>query len=161
ELLPGERRLLHRAHAEALEAHPPRGGSEIAGYWAELAHHWSAARDDPRAFAAALHAAEAAEQAMAFEAALSQYECVLELWTSVPDAAAVAGIDRLRAVRRAGMAAELAGIPHRQVALRREAIAIDDGSDPTRSAFLREQLGRALFADSDVQASMEATREAV
>ena len=76
ELLPGERRLLHRAHAEALEARPPRDAREAAGYWAELAHHWSAARDDPRAFAAGLHAADAAEHAFAFEAALAQYECV-------------------------------------------------------------------------------------
>jgi DNA-binding CsgD family transcriptional regulator len=161
ELLPGERRLLHRAHAEALEARPPGDGSEAAGYWAELAHHWSAARDDPRAFAAALHAAEAAEHALAFEAALDQYDRVLELWSGVHDAEAVAGIDRLTAIRRAGMAAELAGIPHRQIALRRQAIAIDDGSDPMRAALLREQLGRALFAESDVQASLEATREAV
>ena len=103
ELLPGERRLLHRAHAEALEARPPRDARDAAGYWAELAHHWSAARDDPRAFAAGLHAADAAEHAFAFEAALAQYECVLELWPVVPDAAEIAGVDRVRMLRRAAM----------------------------------------------------------
>ena len=161
ELLPGERRLLHRAHAEALEARPPRDAREAAGYWAELAHHWSAARDDPRAFAAGLHAADAAEHAFAFEAALAQYECVLELWPGVPDAAEIAGIDRVRMLSRAAMTAELGGVPNRNVALRREAVAAEDGSDPVRAAVLRESLGRALFNQGDTKAAIEVSEAAV
>ena len=67
ELLPGERRRLHREFALALEAHPSASGASKAAYRAELAHHWAAARDDERAFEASLRAAEAAEEAFAFE----------------------------------------------------------------------------------------------
>ena len=161
ELLPGERRLLHRAHAEALEALPPRDARDAAGYWAELAHHWSAARDDPRAFEAGLHAAEAAEHAFAFEVALAQYECVLELWPALPDAEEIAGTDRVRMLSRAAMTAELGGVPNRNVALRREAVAADDGSDPVRGAVLRERLGRALFNQGDTTAAIEVSEAAV
>ena len=58
DLLPGERQRLHRAFAEALaergdrerRASPPATGRE-------LAYHWSAARDDRRAFEASVRAA--------------------------------------------------------------------------------------------------------
>ena len=50
ELLPGERRNLHRTFADALDAHSPTEGAAEAGRWAELAHHWAAAREDDRAF---------------------------------------------------------------------------------------------------------------
>ncbi len=49
DLLPGERQRLHRAFAEALAERQPGNGAFAAGHWAELAYHWSAARDDRRA----------------------------------------------------------------------------------------------------------------
>jgi DNA-binding CsgD family transcriptional regulator/tetratricopeptide (TPR) repeat protein len=161
ELLPGERRLLHRAHAEALAARPPRDPREAAGYWAELAHHWSTARDDDQAFAAAVRAGEAAERALAFEAALAQYECVLELWPGMTDPEAIAGTDRVGMLARAAMTAEFGGVPNRNVVLRREAVAAFEGSDPVRRAVLREQLARALYNAGDTRAAVDALEEAV
>ena len=87
ELLPGERRRLHRECALALEAHPSASAASKAAHRAELAHHWAAARDDERAFAASLAAAEAAGEAFAFETAHAQFERALDLWADVADPA--------------------------------------------------------------------------
>jgi AAA ATPase domain len=65
ELLAGERVRLHAALAAALEAGIEGGGLEAedapASRAARLAHHWAAAGDQPRALAASLAAAAAAE----------------------------------------------------------------------------------------------------
>jgi len=52
ELLPGERRRLHRALAEALEADGAGAHDSEAGHWAELAHHWAQAHEERKAFEA-------------------------------------------------------------------------------------------------------------
>ncbi|HKT00542.1 MAG TPA: AAA family ATPase, partial [Rugosimonospora sp.] len=60
DLLPGEHARLHARYAAAIEARPqlvPAGDAP-----AELAHHWHAAGDLPRALAAAVRAAGAAGQ---------------------------------------------------------------------------------------------------
>src|SRR4029079_13651873 len=112
EVLPGERRSVHRAYAQELAAragqreataptHAPRG--------AELAHHWGAARDDIRAAEASLRAGDAASEAFAFEAAERHYERVLELWDSFPAPAATLGVDRVELLGRAARAAEVGG----------------------------------------------------
>ena len=129
ELLPGERRRLHRECALALEAHPSASAASKAAHRAELAHHWAAARDDERAFAASLAAAEAAGEAFAFETAHAQYERALDLWPDVADPVAVSGGDRAELIGAHGDG----GLPRRldriaTVALQREA----DGGDRCR-----------------------------
>ena len=146
ELLPGERRRLHRECALALEAHPSASAASKAAHRAELAHHWAAARDDERAFAASLAAAEAAEEAFAFETAHAQYERALDLWPDVADPVAVSGCDRAELIARTATAAYLAGLVHRDVALQQEVVAeIDAAADPVRAAVMRERLGRYLW----------------
>jgi DNA-binding NarL/FixJ family response regulator/tetratricopeptide (TPR) repeat protein len=145
DLLPGERRRLHRMCATALAARQT-GDDAAATHWSELAHHWSAARDDPAAFHASIRAAEAAEQGFAFSTAQRHYDRVLELWADVPEAEALAGTDRVGVLSRAALAAILSGDGRRSVALRREAArSLDPSIDPVRSAVLEEQLGRALW----------------
>jgi len=162
DLLPGERKRLHRACAVALAARWTGDGAAAAAHWAELAHHWSAARDDPAALEASIRAAEAAERAFAFVAAQRQYEHALELWTSVSDPERLAGADLAGVLERAAQAAYLTGDPHRDVALRREAVAaLDPSIDPVRSAVLREQLGRALWNDGDTEGALAAYEAAV
>src|SRR4029078_2711895 len=56
-----------------------------------------------------LRAEEAAERAFAFEAALTQYECVLELWPGVPQPESVAGVDRVGVLSRAPRTGALRG----------------------------------------------------
>ena len=99
DLLPGERQRLHRAFAEALAERGPGSGAIAAGHWAELAYHWSAARDDRRAFEASIRAGEAAAAAFAFADARRQDERALELWSSV-ERAGGRGRDRSRRVAR-------------------------------------------------------------
>jgi DNA-binding NarL/FixJ family response regulator len=155
ELLPGERRRLHRACALALEAHPRASEASRATHAAELAHHWAAARDDERAFEASLRAAEAAEQAFAFEAAHAQYERVLDLWPDVADPVAASGGDRPALLARAATAAYLAGFIHRDIALQRQVVAeIDPAADPVRAAVMRERLGRYLWFASETASAL-------
>jgi DNA-binding CsgD family transcriptional regulator/tetratricopeptide (TPR) repeat protein len=162
ELLPGERNSLHRAFAEALVTQVPEAGASEAGHWAELAHHWAAAREDRQAFEASLRAAAAAMSSFAFGAALQAYERGLLLWDGLTEGAALAGFDRVELLRRAGRAAYLAGDYRRSVAHRREAVAgAEPTVDPVRAGILREELGRALYVLGDPSASLEAYRDAV
>src|SRR5262249_22085510 len=80
DVLPGERRALHRAYAEALDRRPSPAGASGAAQWVELAHHWAAAREDERAATAAVRAGDAAFEACAFDTAERQYETALMLW---------------------------------------------------------------------------------
>ena len=102
DLLPGERRTLHRAYAEALAGRAQPAGAGGAAHWAELAHHWAAARDDVRAAQASVRAGDTAFEAYAFAAAQQQFELALELWDSVPDPVATLGVDRDRSPRPRG-----------------------------------------------------------
>jgi DNA-binding CsgD family transcriptional regulator/tetratricopeptide (TPR) repeat protein len=88
ELLAGEREAVHRRLAELLEARPEFavGGEGMVA--AELAHHWDAARDLPKAFDAALTATVAAEQRFAPAVALTYLEHALALWGPATDGAA-------------------------------------------------------------------------
>ena len=158
EVLPGERRSVHRAYAEELATRAARtdaSGATDAARWAELAHHWGAARDDVRAAQASLRAGEAASEAFAFEAAERHYERVLELWDSVPDPGATLGIDRVELLGRAARAAEVGGDFRRMVDLLREAITIGASMDPIRGALLLEQLGRALWLVGDTETALQ------
>jgi len=162
DLLPGERRNLHRAFAEALDERTPVGGAAEAGRWAELAHHWAAARQDERAFAASLRAANAAMAAYAFGAALLEYERALDLWDDVDDPASVAGCDRVELLRMAGQAAYLSADYRRTVAHRKEAVrTVNQAADPLRAGILREELGRGLWVLGDASGALETYREAL
>jgi len=162
DLLPGERQRLHRAFAEALAERGPGSGAIAAGHWAELAYHWSAARDDRRAFEASIRAGEAAAAAFAFADARRQNERALELWSSVDRPEEVAGIDRVALLDRAAVAAWLSGDPRRSVVLRREAVAaLGPDADPIRAGTMLEQLGRALWTSTETEAALKAHEEAV
>ena len=162
DLLPGERRRLHRACAEALAARATPTGAPAAAHWAELAHHWALAHEPVHAFTASLAAAAASEATYAFEASLRQYERVIELWTSVPDPERLAGADQAEILLRAAQMAHLAALGARCVALRREAIAVVDPDEgPARIAVMHEALGRALWADGDSAESLAQYEQAV
>jgi len=159
-LLPGERIHWHRALAQALASRLAAGHSDGPGPWAELADHWDAAHDEPRAFDAALHAAEEAAHAYAFAAALAQFRRALTGWEVIADPAAIAGFDRIELLSRAAEVAWLSGGD--QVPLLREAIAeADRGNDGARGAMLRGRLGYALWVTGEPIAARRAYEEAV
>ncbi len=162
DLLPGERQRLHRAFAEAFAGRGPGSGAMAAGHWAELAYHWSAARDDRRALEACVRAGEAASGAFAFADALRHDERALALWSTVDDPALVAGIDRVELLDRAASAAWLAGDSRRSVVLRREAVAeLGSDGDPIRRGLALEQLGRASWGHGDADAALAACEAAI
>jgi DNA-binding CsgD family transcriptional regulator/tetratricopeptide (TPR) repeat protein len=160
ELLPGERVRLHAALASALEAGVEPGGPP-ASRAARIAYHWSAAGDQPRALAASVQAADAAEQAYAFAEAQLQLERVLALWDRVPDAAERAGMDRVALLSRCAEAAYAAGGPARAAELVRQALPLVDAAlQPQRAGLLHEQLARYLRALAD-PAALVAQQQAV
>jgi DNA-binding CsgD family transcriptional regulator len=146
ELLAGERVRLHTALAGALEA-GIEGGGPPASRAARLAYHWWAAGDQPRALAASLQAAAAAEEVYGFAEAQLQLERVLALWERVPDAKGRAGMDRVALLSRCGEAAYAAGDNSRAAELVRQAVGlVDEGHQPQRAGLLHEQLARCLRA---------------
>jgi DNA-binding CsgD family transcriptional regulator len=151
DLLPGERATLHSAIAEALELDPWLLGELPAGsVAAELAMHYHAAHDLPRALAASVEAGQAAERVFAYREAMRHLERAVEIWQRVPDAAERAGIDLADVLRHAAAAANHAGEAARAVALARRAVAENDEAvHPLRAAALQADLGRLLRAMGD------------
>jgi DNA-binding NarL/FixJ family response regulator len=155
ELLPGERARLHTALAGALEA-GLEAGDAPATMAARLAYHWAAAGDQPRALAASLEAAAAAEQVYAFAEAQLQLERVLRLWDRVLGAEERAGMDRVGVLSRCAEAAYAAGDPGRAAELVRQALPlVGEARQPQRAGLLHEQLARCLRMLGDPGALVE------
>ncbi|MDQ4215022.1 helix-turn-helix transcriptional regulator [Microbacterium sp. ASV81] len=133
DLLPGERSRLHWAYAEALEA---AGGSASA-----LAFHWHRAHDAPRALGAAVAAMQQAKASYAFSTAARFGELALELWDQVPDAAPVAGIDRIALLAQLGSILRNGGDGERALAV--VSLALDeippDGEPAVLARLLRDK----------------------
>jgi DNA-binding CsgD family transcriptional regulator/tetratricopeptide (TPR) repeat protein len=160
ELLAGERVRLHAALASALEA-GLEAGDPPATRAAQLAYHWAAAGDQPRALTASVQAAATAEGVYAFAEAQLQLERVLGLWERVPDAEARAGVDRPMLLSRCAEAAYAAGDLARAAELVRQGLAlVDETRQPRRTGLLYEQLARCLRMLGD-PAALDAQREAV
>jgi DNA-binding NarL/FixJ family response regulator/tetratricopeptide (TPR) repeat protein len=156
ELLPGERTRLHARYGAALESGP--GSSEAAS--PELAYHWFAAHDVPRALAASVAAGRHASASNAFGDAHGHYERALELWDQVQDAAERTGLDRVELLELAAKAAA-ENDPGRAAALMDEAVRSSGDADRTRLALLRERHGRYAWLAGDGLTAVEACREAV
>ena len=119
ELLPGERSRLHAAYGLALSA-DPKLAIDPETVASDLARHWLAARDLPRALAAATQAGDAAIRRAGFAEAQLHYESALGIWDLVPRAHDWAGTDIVELSRRAAEAANLAGEHRRARCARQE-----------------------------------------
>jgi len=158
ELLPGERARFHARVAQAIADLATAGDASVS---AQLAHHWFAAHDLPRALEAALRAGDAASRVHAYADAYRHFERVLELWDQVPDAEHRLGMDRIGVLEFAARAASPSW-PDRSMSLMAEAIGLGGGAlDDTRSGLLKEQFGRFAYNAGDGLAALEACREAV
>ncbi|MGC5319099.1 helix-turn-helix transcriptional regulator [Micromonospora arida] len=150
ELLPGEHARLHARFAAAIEAQPHLVAAGRAP--AEIAHHWHAAHDHPRALVAARAAACAAADRYAYAEQRRLLERALELWELVPDAADLLGMDHLALLEQTLDAAVTAGDFSRALTLTRAGLAeVDVDAAPLRGARLLDQRGRlmALLGKSD------------
>lgn len=87
-LLPGERALVNRRYANALEADPALvPAAELS---CRLARHWHAAQDSVKALRMSVTAAEEARHCYAYTEQLWHLERALQLWDRVPDEARAA-----------------------------------------------------------------------
>jgi ATP/maltotriose-dependent transcriptional regulator MalT len=146
DLLPGERTQMHAALAGVLEERIAAGESG-AHITAQVAHHWAAAGDQPRALAAAVRAAIAAVRVNAFGEAQALFERALGLWDRVPDPEGAAGIEHVELLKRAAFAADQDDEPGRQEALLRRALElVDPDADPPAAALILERVSQALWA---------------
>jgi DNA-binding CsgD family transcriptional regulator len=157
DLLPGERTRLHSAFARTLEARD--AGTKV--YAAELAYHWYAARDLPRALEAAVDAAESAEARYAFPEATTQYELAIELWDQVPDAAARAGHDRVDVLAALAGVARYYEAPRAVLHIQSAIGLVDERADPVRAGLLYERLGRYAWVAGRGDLALEGHRTAM
>jgi DNA-binding CsgD family transcriptional regulator len=160
DLLPGEHARLHARYAEAVEAEPSLVAAGRAP--AEIAHHWHAARDHPRALVAAKRAADEAGCRFAFGEQARLLDRVLELWEEVPDAGLQLGIGHLDLLEETALAAIDAGDHPRALSLTRAALGDLDGeAEPLRAARLllrRAKLLRNLAKSNGAEECREAER---
>ena len=144
ELLPEERRRLHRALADRLDRDP--AGDSDARLAAEISYHRLAAGDLPAGLAATIRAATAANAAGAFSDAHVLLRRALDAWPRVPDAVRWAGMTRDRLLERAAEASLTAGRPAAAVEHLAEALAVLEAREPRdleRIALLLDSRGRA------------------
>jgi DNA-binding CsgD family transcriptional regulator/tetratricopeptide (TPR) repeat protein len=133
ELLPGERARVHALLALSLQhRRPDRLG--------EIARHWYAAHDAPRALVASVAAGRQSLHGGAAAEAEDHLGRALELWDSVEDATAVAGCDHPNLLVETAIAAEHATHFERAIDLDRRAVAELAGVDPSREAEVWLQL---------------------
>ena len=160
DLLPGERTELHLSLGRALEQRLEEDtGAQVS---AAVAHHFAAAGDQPSALRAAVRAATAAARVHAHGEAAALLARALELWDRVPDAEALAGVDRVAVLVRAADAAAALGDPGRQLALLEAAFAgLGPDPDPRRAAPILESTARAQRHLNRAMASIATLERAV
>ncbi len=146
ELLPGERRRLHRRLADAMAASPgPDQG--------RLAEHWHLAGCQDRAAAAAVIAARRAVSSRAYPEAVRHYGLAIELARWLPEA----GPDLLE---EAAQAASWANDPDRAATWAAGALAQSGAAGPATRARLLERLGRYRWETGDPRAALDITEQA-
>lgn len=163
DLLPGERAELHLLVAKALEAKaegmPDHGGAHLA---AGIAHHYFAAGDQPKALAASVRAAEAAENVHAYGEAAALYSRALELWHRVTDPEELAGRDHVALLTAAAWATGREHEPARTETLLKAALAeIDQQAEPFRAAVLLDRIAHEQFHLARPREASETRRKAL
>jgi len=147
ELLPGERRRLHRRVAEALAARP-------APDPALLSLHWQLADCPDRAAPAALLAARQAVAARAYPEADRFYALAVEQAQWLPERGP--GL-----LEEAAQTASWAGHPERAAGYAADALAEPGITAPADRVRLLERLGRYRWESGDPRAAVEATEQAL
>jgi len=143
DLLPGEHARLHARYAQAVESEPQLVAMGRAP--AEIAHHWHAAHDHPRALVSAKRAADEAARRYAYGEQARLLDRVIELWEDVPQAAELLGIDHLDLLEEAALVAIDSGDHMRALSLTRAALGdLDAEAEPLRAARLLVRRAKLL-----------------
>ena len=128
-ILPGEREELHARLAGELSR-------TAAASPAELAPHWAEAGRAAEALAASVEAARQAESVFGLAEAVAHLERALALWSAVPGAAGLTGLDLAGLCSWAAGLASQTGASPRAAELARRAIELAGDQDPARAALL-------------------------
>jgi DNA-binding CsgD family transcriptional regulator/tetratricopeptide (TPR) repeat protein len=143
DLLPGEHARLHARYAEAVEAEPRLVAMGRAA--AEIAHHWHAAHNHPRALVTAKRAADEAGRRFAFAEQARLLSRVIALWEQVPQAGELLGVCHLDLLEEAAMVAIDSGEIMRALSLTRAALGdLDCEAEPVRAARLLVRRAKLL-----------------
>jgi DNA-binding CsgD family transcriptional regulator len=153
-ILPGEREELHARLAEELSR-------TSAASPAELAPHWAAAGRTAQALTASVEAARQAEAVFGLAEAAAHLERALALWSAVPGAPGLAGLDLAGLCSWAAELASQTGASPRAAELARRAIELTGDDDPPRAALLHVRLGVYLYATGSNDAGLAAFERAV
>jgi len=162
DLLPGERQQLHEAAAGVLESRPELAPEQEHVRWSSVAHHWTAAQDQPKAFSTSVRAAIASEEVGALSAAAIHFQRALELWSRVADPEAACGVTHVELLLRAASVAYHAGAPADAVGLVQTALdLLPPTARPEERAVLLQLLGDHRWAACDEAGSGVARSMAV
>ncbi|WP_284699707.1 helix-turn-helix transcriptional regulator [Actinoplanes solisilvae] len=143
DLLPGEHARLHGRYARAVEAEPHLVAMGRAA--AEIAHHWHAAHDHPRALITAKIAADEAKLRFAYGEQASLLDRVLRLWEEVADAETLLGLGHLDLLEESALAAIDSGEHMRALSLTRAALSdLDVENEPLRAGRLLVRRAKLL-----------------
>ncbi|MBB4694454.1 ATP-binding protein [Paractinoplanes abujensis] len=143
DLLPGEHARLHARYAQAVEAEPHLVAAGRAP--AEIAHHWHAAHDRPRALVTAKIAADEAKCRFAYGEQVRLLDRVLQLWEEVPDARSLLGLDHLDLLEESALAALHSGEYSRALMLTKAALGdLDAEAEPLRAGRLLVRRAKLL-----------------
>ena len=147
QILPGERRRLHRRLAAALADQP---GSDPG----LLARHWHLAGSPDRAADAAVVAARHAVSVRAYPEAAKNYGLAIELANWLPEAGP--GL-----LEEAAQSASWAGDPEQAAIWAAEALARSDAAAPMDRARRLQRLGRYRWEMGEPKAAAETTEQAM
>jgi tetratricopeptide (TPR) repeat protein len=163
DLLPGERERLHVAAAHAVQDPAVADRLDEHVRWAMLAHHWHAAREPDRAFAASVRAGVEAENVRAHADSAAHYERALQLWDRIPDPVTAAGMSRAELFDRAAHAVHWSSHSWaRATTLARAALdALGPDASPETRALQLVRLGRMHWIGYDGRAEVAAYDQAV
>jgi DNA-binding NarL/FixJ family response regulator len=153
-ILPGEREELHARLAGELSR-------TAAATPAELAPHWAEAGRAAEALAASVEAARQAESVFGLAEAVAHLERALALWSAVPGAAGLTGLDLAGLCSWAAGLASQTGASPRAAELARRAIELAGDQDPARAALLHVDLGVYSYANGGNDAGLAAFGRAV
>lgn len=163
DMLPGERAGLHAAYGEVLSSRPGLGGDDPAAIAADLALHWYAALNLPRALPASIDAADGALRRFAPSEALQHLERALQMWPRVPDAQTLTGVDQVELLMRSGRAAFASGGLDRSLSFYDQ--ALDEmrrsGEDFPRQVELLVARAEALKASGRLVSATDALHSAL
>lgn len=149
----GERRMLHQAIAQALEAEPDLGDP------AARAVHWRGAGDALQALRAGVDAGRAADALLAFGDAAEHYIRALELWSEAPEAEQ--GVSRAELLELAAEAAlKAARREQAEELFAALAAELDAGAEPVRVALVHTRRSHCLWQIGREQEAYAASTEA-